>query len=181
MIETYGYWAVLVGTFLEGETVLVLAGFTAHQGYLQLPVVMLAACIGSLAGDQLLFYLGRRHSDFVLRHRPAWKQRFKFVEQKLMRHRNIFLISFRFLYGLRTVTPFMVGMSSVPTLVFVCLNAFSALLWAVVIGSGGYGRALELVLGQIKTYEIVVGVVLALIGLLMWLIHGIRRHRNKPV
>jgi membrane protein DedA with SNARE-associated domain len=183
LIETYGYWAVLIGTFLEGETILVLAGFAAHQGYLQLPGVMLAACIGSLAGDQLLFYLGRRHSDFVLRRRPAWKQRFTKVEQKLMRHRNLFLISFRFLYGLRTVTPFMVGMSSVPTLVFVFLNAFSALLWAVAIGSGGYlfGRALELVLGKIKSYEIIVGAGLALAGLLIWLIHGIRRRRNKPV
>ena len=34
-IETYGYLAVMIGTFLEGETILVLAGFAAHQGYLQ--------------------------------------------------------------------------------------------------------------------------------------------------
>jgi membrane protein DedA with SNARE-associated domain len=77
----------------------------------------------------------------------------------------------------------MVGMSSGPTLVFVFLNAFSALLWAGAIGSGGYlfGRALELALGKIKTYEIIVGAGLALVGLLIWLIHGIRRRRNKPV
>ncbi len=122
LIETYGYWAVLVGTFLEGETILVLAGFAAHQSYLQLPALILAACCGSLCGDQLLFYLGRRHSAFVLRRRPAWKQRIERVKRKLIRYRNLFLVSFRFLYGLRIVTPFMVGMSSVPTLVFVMLQ-----------------------------------------------------------
>jgi len=36
-IENYGYAAILIGTFLEGETILVLAGLAAHQGYLVLP------------------------------------------------------------------------------------------------------------------------------------------------
>jgi membrane protein DedA with SNARE-associated domain len=55
--------------------------------------------------------------------------------------------------------------------------------WAVLIEIGGYlfGRALELVLGEIKTYEIMVGAVFALIGLLMRLIHVIRRSRPKSV
>ena len=58
LIQTYGYVAILVGTFLEGETVLVLGGLAAHQGYLQLPGVMLAAFAGTLIGDQLFFFLG---------------------------------------------------------------------------------------------------------------------------
>jgi membrane protein DedA with SNARE-associated domain len=179
-IETYGYWAVLIGTFLEGETVLVLAGFAAHQGYLQLPSVILAACCGSLGSDQLLFYLGRRHSDFVLNRRPAWKHRIEGVERKLIRYRNYFLVSFRFLYGLRTVTPFMVGMSSVPTVTFVILNSIGALLWAVVIGSGGYlfGRVLTSVLGDVENYEIAVVGGVALVVFLIWLIHGIHRRRK---
>jgi membrane protein DedA with SNARE-associated domain len=64
-IETYGYPALLVGTFFEGETFLVLAGFAAHQGYLDIPWVILAAFIGTLTGDQVFFYLGRRHSALV--------------------------------------------------------------------------------------------------------------------
>jgi membrane protein DedA with SNARE-associated domain len=35
ILDPYGYLAVLVGTFLEGETILVLGGFAAHRGYLQ--------------------------------------------------------------------------------------------------------------------------------------------------
>jgi membrane protein DedA with SNARE-associated domain len=35
ILDTYGYLAVLVGTFLEGETILVLGGVAAHRGYLQ--------------------------------------------------------------------------------------------------------------------------------------------------
>ena len=73
IIENYGYVAILIGTFLEGETILVLAGLAAHQGYLVLIWVILAAFSGSLCGDQLFFYLGRKHSQVVLSRRPAWK------------------------------------------------------------------------------------------------------------
>ena len=43
IVDTYGYLAVLLGTFLEGETILVLGGFAAHRGYLALPWVIVAA------------------------------------------------------------------------------------------------------------------------------------------
>ena len=36
ILATYGYPALLIGTFLEGETILVLGGFLAHAGYLQI-------------------------------------------------------------------------------------------------------------------------------------------------
>jgi membrane protein DedA with SNARE-associated domain len=62
LIAHSGYAAVLVGTFLEGETVLVLAGIAAHRGYLDLPLVIGAAFLDTLFGDQLYFFLGRRHA-----------------------------------------------------------------------------------------------------------------------
>jgi membrane protein DedA with SNARE-associated domain len=75
IIETCGYAAILIGTFLQRETILVLAGRAAHQGYLMLTGAILAAFFGSLCGDQLFFYLGRKHSQAVLSRRPAWKQK----------------------------------------------------------------------------------------------------------
>ena len=36
LISHYGYAAVAIGTFFEGETILVIAGFASHQGYLAL-------------------------------------------------------------------------------------------------------------------------------------------------
>ena len=51
LIESYGYWAVLAGTLLDGESVLLLAGFAAHRGYLQLQDVIGVAIIGSFLGD----------------------------------------------------------------------------------------------------------------------------------
>jgi membrane protein DedA with SNARE-associated domain len=58
LIDTYGYWVILVGTLLEGETILILGGFAAYQGYLALPGVILMAFMGGLCGDQLFFSWG---------------------------------------------------------------------------------------------------------------------------
>jgi membrane protein DedA with SNARE-associated domain len=36
LLTDSGYLVVFVGSLLEGETILLLAGFAAHQGYLSL-------------------------------------------------------------------------------------------------------------------------------------------------
>ena len=180
IVDTYGYVAVLLGTFLEGETILVLGGFAAHRGYLALPGVILAAFIGSLCGDQLFFFLGRRHSQAVLARRPAWKARADQANRLLERFRTPFILIFRFLYGLRTVSPFVIGMSSVPARQFIPLNAIGALVWAVVVGTGGYlfGSALEVVIGEVKRYEVEALLAIAIIGILVWTVHLYRRRKR---
>jgi membrane protein DedA with SNARE-associated domain len=182
LLKTYGYWAVFIGTFAEGETILVLGGFAAHRGYLALPYVILAAFIGSLCGDQLFFYLGRTRSRRFLARRPLWKERVHRAKRLLERFQTPLILGFRFLYGLRAVIPFVIGMSSVPTSRFLLLNTISALIWAIIIGTGGYlfGNILEIILGDIKHYErFIIGAV-AVIGMLLWAIHRYR-HRGKRV
>ena len=181
MIENYGYAAILVGTFLEGETILVLAGLAAQQGYLNLSGVILAAFLGSLSGDQLFFYLGRKHSRAVLARRPAWKEKAEKVHKIMNRFQTLIILSFRFLYGLRTVTPFVIGMSPVSVKKFMALNAVGALVWAAAFGTGGYlfGRALELFIGKIKHYEAQVFAGIALLGLLVWAVHFYLRNKRR--
>ena len=66
-IENYGYFAVFAGCFFEGETVLVLAGFAAHLGYLSLPWVAATAAAAGFCGDELFFTLGRHYGADLFR------------------------------------------------------------------------------------------------------------------
>ena len=59
VITGLGYLAILTGTVIEGETVLIAAGFAAQRGYLSLPLVLLAAWVGAASGDHFFFALGR--------------------------------------------------------------------------------------------------------------------------
>jgi membrane protein DedA with SNARE-associated domain len=185
LVETYGYWAILIGTFAEGETILVLGGFAAHRGYLALPWVILAAFIGSLCGDQLFFYLGRSHSQRVMARLPSWKERIRKAKRLLERFQTPLILGFRFLYGLRAVIPFVIGMSSVPASRFILLNTISALIWAIVVGTGGYlfGNILEIMLGDIKHYERAILGGVAVIGMCFWIVrrylHGRKRTMDQ--
>jgi membrane protein DedA with SNARE-associated domain len=181
LISTYGYGAILVGTFVEGETVLVLGGFAAHRGYLELPWVILAAFVGSLCGDQLFFFLGRRHSHFILERRPAFKGKMERANRLITRFQTPLILGFRFLYGLRTVMPFALGVSAVPVVQFVVLNAIGALVWAIGVAVGGYlfGTALELVIGDLKHYEFRLFGAIAITGMVIWALYFYRGYRSQ--
>ena len=179
LIITYGYPAVFVGTFLEGETVLILGGLAAHLGYLNFPGVAVVAFAGSLLGDQLAFYLGRRSGDRLLEKWPGLKKRVLMIHSKTIRFRSWIVLAFRFFYGFRNLIPFTLGMSSISYQKFFALNALGAALWVVTIGTGGFlfGKAMEAVLGNARHYEVEIMAVIAAAGLVSWLIHLLRARR----
>ncbi|MEJ2317380.1 MAG: DedA family protein [Gammaproteobacteria bacterium] len=181
LVSTYGYAAVIVGTFLEGETTLVLGGFAAHRGYLELPWVIASAFVGTLFGDQLYYYLGRLKGKEMLLRRPRWEQGSKKVFSLLERHHIWLIMGFRFLYGLRTVTPFIIGTSNIPPFRFLVLNTIGAALWSLIIGVAGYlfGEALEVLLGNLRQYELAIFLALAAAGGCMWLYHFLKRAPGK--
>jgi len=176
IISRYGYAVVFVGTFLEGETILVTAGFLAHRGHLSLSLVILAAFAGTMAGDQLFFYLGRWKGMPFLENRPTWKSGARRAVDLLERHQNWIILGFRFVYGIRTATPFMVGVSRVSPGRFALLNFLGAGAWAVAVGSLGYllGHTLDLFLENAKRYERLVIAGLLGIGTVLWLVHRYR-------
>ncbi|MFH1110903.1 MAG: DedA family protein [Planctomycetota bacterium] len=174
LLQAYGYYALFIGTFLEGETILVLAGFLAHQGYLELRWVILLAFLGSLSGDTLVFHLGRWKGRAFLARHPRWDKRAVRVHRALERYQAYVVLSFRFFYGLRNITPFVIGSSGFSPMRFLLLNATGALIWAVVVGSGGYifGEAIRLFLADVKKYERLLLLVVALGGCVLWFIHS---------
>jgi membrane protein DedA with SNARE-associated domain len=180
LLSNYGYPILIIGTFLEGETVMVLGGLAAHLGYLSLDRVIACGFCGTLLGDQLSFFLGRRHGNSLLARYPSWRARTAKVFDKLEQHQNLLILGFRFLYGLRTVTPFAIGMSDISYLRFILLNLTGAGIWAVSIGLAGYyfGQAAEALLGDIKRYELVLMAGIIGIAMLLWLAH-FKHHRRS--
>jgi membrane protein DedA with SNARE-associated domain len=181
LIEKYGYAVVLIGTCLEGETILVMAGFAAHQGHLSLPGVIAAAFTGSLIGDQLAFFAGRRYGDKVSTRFSGMKSGIERARSLLDRHGTPLLIGFRFVYGIRTVTPLAAGMSGVKPERFLLLNVLGAATWAVVVGAAGYafGHGLELMLDRVHHVEGRVLVAIAVVGAIAAVVHHFRSKTRR--
>lgn len=169
-IRNFGYGAIFIGTFFEGETVLVVGGFLAHRTYLELPWVIAAAFFGTLLGDQMYYYLGRFKGVELLEKRPRWKRKSARVRELLRRHQTLVVLGFRFLYGVRTVVPFLIGASKVPPLRFLTLNVIGASVWATAVGTAGYylGRTVELFLADLQLYEFWILGILIGAGVVSW-------------
>jgi membrane protein DedA with SNARE-associated domain len=169
LISTYGYAAITIGTFLEGETILILGGLAAYRGYLKLPWVLVSAFLGTLLGDQLYFYIGRAKGQSILEKRRNWKSKSEKVFSLLNKHQVLLILGFRFLYGLRTVTPIVLGASRIAPVRFLILNILGAFTWTIVIGVMGYmfGHTLEVIIGDVKRYELWLFIGLAALGVII--------------
>lgn len=137
-LQSYGYLALLIGTFLEGETIVIIAGFLAQQELLSPPLIALCAFCGSVSSDQLMFLLGRWKGMTII-------QRFSKLEKKvgkaarlLSRYETPLILGFRFIYGVRNVTPILMGVSGVSHLKFLVLNLIGAAVWAASFTAVGY-------------------------------------------
>ncbi len=179
LISTYGYAAIAIGTLFEGETILIMAGFAAHQGYLKLPWVIFYGFLGTLGSDQLIFYLGRVRGAKMLDNRPYWRSKSQRVFDLMRRNQTWLALGFRFLYGFRTITPFLLGIGKISPLRFLILNIFGAIIWAVSIAFSGYlfGQVVELFLGKMKQYELYFFISLLVISAVVWSVYWIRRHK----
>ena len=179
-LHDFGYFALFLGTFFEGETILVLAGFLAFRGYMDINLVVVVAFFGSYAGDQLWYYMGRKHGRKLLARKPRWQLMGDKALEHIRKHPDIWVLSFRFVYGLRTVMPVAIGLSGYPPLRYLLLNGICAAVWAAALAAAAYhfGAVLEGMLGSIKKYELWVLGALLLLGLALWLR---RRFKNARI
>ena len=176
-LQEFGYFALFLGTFFEGETILVLAGFLAFRGYMDLKLVMIVAFLGSYAGDQLWYFMGRKHGRKLLARKPRWQLMGDKALEHIRRHPDIWVLSFRFVYGLRTVMPVAIGLSGYPPGRYLLLNGIGAAIWAIALATAAYhfGAVLEGLLGSVKKYELWVLGGLLVLGLSLW---ARRRFKN---
>lgn len=150
LIEQYGLIAVFLGCVAEGESAALLGGFFAHQHVFVLWQAFLAAAIGAFAGDSFFFILGRSFADhpFVvkLKGRPGFSHAYRLVST----HPDIFVLTNRFIYGLRLVGGIAAGLSGMAVTRFVILNAISSMVWAGLFTTIGYvfGLGAERIVGQ---------------------------------
>ena len=177
----YGYAALALGTFLEGETILVIAGFLANRGYMSFPLVVIVAFAGTFFGDQLYFQIGRHGGGKILKRFPGFAEKAKRVRHLLSRHSTFAIFIFRFLYGLRAVSPFVIGMSHVSQKKFFIVNFISAVVWSAAVAAAGYflGKGVETFISDIKHRELEIILILAAAGVAFFALFYLRRKRRR--
>jgi membrane protein DedA with SNARE-associated domain len=181
LLQKFGYLAVFVGTFLEGETILVMAGFFAERGYLEVVPTCLTAFAGSFIGHVIWFWLGRKKGVKILDRFPKMKTHFGKGIRMFERYGAPAIFITQWLYGLRITCAVIIGISRISTLKFLIYEALSCFVWSIAITAAGYyfGRAVERVLGRAAHIEKYGLLALVLVGLGVWGWHQWKDRRER--
>jgi membrane protein DedA with SNARE-associated domain len=178
LIQKYGYLfygITFLWTFLEGETFVIFAGALAVPGLggattpppVNIYWLILAAWIGSFCGDQLYFFLGRRFGKRILRRFPRFQGGVQLAIDMLHKYHTVFILTYRYMYGVRNFASLGMGMSELSWPRFASLNFIAAFLWANSFAWGGYalGYFAASALGKINFVYVMIGVLVFVVCL----------------
>lgn len=185
-LRQYGPIGVFLGAAFEGQTAVIVGGLLARQHILAYWIVLAAAASGSGIIDHLLFVAGRRFRKhrWVRRatEQAAFARALKFIE----RFPISYILTFRFIFGLRLASPVAIGVSKVPTWRFTVLNALGAVIWAGAFSAAGFifGEALHNLIGRghhAGRWTLYAAGALIVAVLIVWLVRYLLRLRHKSV
>jgi len=172
-LQAHGYWVLFLGTFLEGEAILIFAGFLAFQGYFNIYGVIACALAGSFLGDQFYFHIGRIKGPYLLKVFTSFARKFRKALRLIERYGTFVAFISRYTYGFRILLPIILGMTKFPSRRFMYLNLVSALSWAIIFSLAGYlfGKTAGLFIDDLEKYEPYLLLALAGITSCIWLSH----------
>ena len=133
--------AAFVGLVFPGETALVVGGFLAFRGKVNLPVLIAVAVAAAIVGDSIGYEIGRVVGPALRRSRlgrrvgdARWERAAEYVRAK--GGRAVFLG--RWVGVLRALVPMLAGMSGMRYRTFLPANVAGALTWAPAVVLLGY-------------------------------------------
>ena len=180
LLKRYGYYVILVWTFLEGETVVILAGMFSEQLELNPWLIALCAFCGSFLSDQVMFSLGKYKGEAVLRYFPRIAKNVDKAARLFKKYDTILILGFRFVYGVRNVTPILLGISGVSHKKFFALNFIGAGVWALTFSFGGLyvGQAFMKIMDTVGHGILYVLLAALAVAGLLWYIRARRSVKN---
>lgn len=181
----WGYLVIFMGAMLEsaaflgvvvpGESLVLVAGFIAAQGLLDLGDLILVVAVGAACGDSIGYELGRRLGrHWLLRYGGRVgisRARLDRVDAFFKRHGGKSVFLGRFVGFARAVVPFLAGSSRMPYRLFLPYNALGALLWSAVVVLLGYflGASWQVAERWIGRASAILGGLLLFVLALAWL------------
>jgi membrane protein DedA with SNARE-associated domain len=179
-ITKYGYIAIFILTFFEGESVLIAAGFLAFHGYLDAIMVVLISSAASYIGHGTFFLIALYKRETFLRLIQRFiKVNLLRLETLVARYGTASIFISQWLYGFRLLSAAVLGLSRMGTGKYFFFQFISCLIWATICTSGGYffGATLKNLLGDIKKYNVYIAMGFLAAGFLIWFIRDVRKRR----
>ncbi|HEU0051173.1 MAG TPA: DedA family protein [Patescibacteria group bacterium] len=159
------------------------SGFIATQGYFRFSYVFIAALLGNIAGDQIIYWLARRYGNKILTkiglHKLLIAPPFKALESRLIAHPVATVFISRF-----TLTPIaniLTGLAKMPYATFLIVGSIGEIADVALLMSLGalFGSQWEYLDHVIGTFGIALVFLILLLMVLFWKRITKRIHRSS--
>lgn len=167
-----GLFAILLlcgmGLPMPEDIALLAGGFLVHRGIIRYPITLAVSLLGVVAGDNSLFFLGRRFGTGLVRYfglnRPGSKAQIERIRAFMHRHGHRAIFYARFLAGLRALIYLTAGSFGVTPLRFLLYDLLGAVISVPIVVSIGYlfGGQLEVVVHYLGGFERLLWIVVVL-------------------
>lgn len=183
LLKEYGLWSVLLGTFFEGEGVLLLAGGLAHRQILSPFGAWLVGALGAYLGHLVYYGLGRYlKARNLIAWIPRWKPKIERALPLVRKYPKLSIFIMQYLYGMRIVGATAMGLSGMPWSTFLGIELINCLIWSGAVLAIGYSATAAVLawfpLAEKGLAGIFIAVFLAM-GLMYLLIERVSRWREK--
>lgn len=178
-IQSYGYYAVFLFACIEGEVAVLTAGVFCQQGLMSLQWVIFVAFLGTMLTEQALYFVGRIYGMQLIDRYPSLKEKSQRVIEFLRKYDSAFIFGCRFVYGIRNVSPIMIGVADIPPLKYSALNIPAAFIWAVIVAGAGYVFADVIEKAKDNLQYVQYGALALLVGALVYFIY--RKNQKKKL
>ena len=174
-----------VGLIVPGETAIVIGGFVAGQGHIDVILLIAIAWFAAVAGDLLSFALGRRLGrEFLVEHGgkvQITEARIEQVERFYDRHGGKAVFLGRWVGLVRAVSPFLAGSSGMPLRRFLPYDVLAAGGMVTVFALLGFifWHSLDKVLAIARKGLLAVGIVIALAVGIVAAVQWLRKPENR--
>jgi membrane protein DedA with SNARE-associated domain len=177
-IARYGYIAIFIGTFLEGETTVLLGGIFSKLRYMDLNKVILWAFAGTLAGDWTFFIIGKLFGRKIIQKYEFLRSRIPLANKIIKRYGNYIVFLIRFFVGVRGIILLLLGCTDIKKRKFFLYSTLSSLLWSFLVSLIGFlfGQVVYMFVNDARKYEFYI-IPAVLVGVLLMIF--IYRHIVK--
>jgi membrane protein DedA with SNARE-associated domain len=131
-----------LGLPLPEDIALLAGGFLVHRGVTQLPMTLAVSLLGVVAGDNWLFYMGRRFGTGLVSYlqvgRPSSQVQIDRLKEFMRRHGNRAIFYARFLAGVRALIYLTAGSLGFNPGEFVLYDLLGAVISVPIVVSLGY-------------------------------------------
>ncbi len=171
LLDQYGYLAVFCGVCAEGPLTLSMAGFLVHQGYFNVFAVFLTAFAATFLTIEVCYFIGLLSGQYLMNRWPVWRKHYARFAALIERHKGLFILGFRFIYGAQTPASIAIGIGKIQPGYFSAMNAAGAALWTLVFLLVGYffGHGFEMLIDDIKRHEKELSLVLVALVIVFYL------------